>query len=130
MGRAAGADGRERATITSPVGTPPAGRHLKGDLKFLDSSVAGAHVAAGSTAAFSVEGKQIGYSADATVANLDLQKVGEAFAIKALATDRYASALNGTSPSRDRARTPETMNLTASGTLDRFDRFSADGFRS
>ncbi len=106
------------------------GPHLKGDLKFLDSSVAGAHVAAGSTAAFSVEGKQIGYSADATVANLDLQKVGEAFTVKALATDRYASTLNGQIAVQGQGSTPETIEPDRQRHADRFDRFSADRFPS
>ena len=79
--------------------------------------MAGAQVAAGSTAAFSVDGKQIGYAADATVANLDLQKIGEAFTVKALATDRYASTLNGQIAVQGQGSTPETINLTASGTL-------------
>ena len=94
-----------------------AGPHVKGDLKFLDSSVAGTHIAAGSTAAFSVDGKQIGYETDATVANLDLQKIGEAFTIKALATDRYKSSINGHIAARGQGTTPETADLTASGTL-------------
>jgi autotransporter translocation and assembly factor TamB len=94
-----------------------AGPHVKGDLKFLESSVAGTHIAAGSTAALSVEGKQIGYETDATVAALDLEKIGEAFKIKALATDRYKSSINGHINARGQGATPETTDLTASGTL-------------
>ena len=79
--------------------------------------MAGTHVAAGSTAAFSVEGRQIGYETDATVADLDLEKIGEAFKIEALATDRYHSTINGHIAARGQGTTPETTNLTASGTL-------------
>jgi TamB, inner membrane protein subunit of TAM complex len=94
-----------------------AGPQVKGDLKFLDSSVAGTHIAAGSTAAFSVDGKQIGYETDARVADLNLQKIGEAFKIEALATDRYSSAINGHIAVKGQGTTPEAVNLTASGTL-------------
>src|SRR5207302_912034 len=48
------------------------GAVVQGDLRFEPSTVAGATIAAGSTAGFSVNGKDIGYRADATVAGLDL----------------------------------------------------------
>ncbi|MEO8260165.1 MAG: translocation/assembly module TamB domain-containing protein [Acidobacteriota bacterium] len=93
------------------------GPHLKGDVTLLDSAVPGAHIGAGSTAAFSVDGKQIGYAADATVSDLDLQKVGQAFAVTALTEDRYRSSINGHIAAKGQGTTPATIELTASGTL-------------
>jgi len=90
---------------------------LKGDLKFEPSTIAGTQIAAGSTAGFSVDGKDIGYSADATVSNLDLQRVGKEFDVPALATDRYKSTINGHVVANGRGTTPETMDVTANGTL-------------
>ena len=90
---------------------------LKGDLKFEPSTIAGTQIAAGSTAGFSVNGKDIGYSADATVSNLDLQRVGKEFDVPALATDRYKSTINGHVVANGRGTTPETMDVTANGTL-------------
>ncbi|HEV8347622.1 MAG TPA: translocation/assembly module TamB domain-containing protein, partial [Vicinamibacterales bacterium] len=96
------------------AGTPA---NLKGDLRFEPSAIAGAQIAGGSTASFSVNGKEIGYAADATVANLDLQRIGKEFDVPALATDRYASRINGHVTAKGRGTTPETLDVTANGTL-------------
>ena len=96
------------------AGTPA---NLKGDLKFEPSSVAGAQIAGGSTASFSVNGTDIGYAADATVANLDLQRIGKELDVPALAADRYASRINGHVTAKGRGTTPETLDVTANGTL-------------
>jgi hypothetical protein len=90
---------------------------LKGDLQFEPSTIAGAQIAKGSTAAFTVEGKDVGYAADATVANLDLQRIGREFDVPALATDRYASRINGHVTAKGGGTTPETLEVTANGTL-------------
>jgi translocation and assembly module TamB len=101
---------------TAPTAAAPMAT-IKGDLKFLDSSIAGAGIARDSTAGFSLDGKLIGYQADATVADLDLQKIGEAFGARALATDRYKSSINGHIAASGQGTKPEAMTLTASGTL-------------
>jgi translocation and assembly module TamB len=90
---------------------------VTGDLTFLDSSIAGARVAPGSTARFSLDGKQIGYEADATVADLDLEKVGQAFKVDVLAGDRYMSSLNGHIVASGHGTKPEEMTVTAAGTV-------------
>ena len=61
----------------APAADGQARRHINGDLRFEPSTIAGAKIAAGSTAGFSVNGKDIGYKADATVADLDLQRIGD-----------------------------------------------------
>jgi len=87
------------------------------DLRFEPSSIAGARVAAGSTVGLSVSGKDIRYTADAKVADLDLQRVGEQFKVPPLAVDRYKSAINGHVVARGSGTTPKALDLTARGTL-------------
>jgi len=90
---------------------------VQGDAKFLPSDVAGAKIAEGSRAGFSVNGKDIGYSADVTVADLDLQRVGRELTIPALATDGYKSTINGHVVASGRGTTPKEMDFTARGSL-------------
>src|SRR3954468_2743972 len=91
--------------------------NLSADLRFDPSTVAGARIAGGSTAGVTLNGGDVSYRADATVADLDLQKVGDQFAVPALATDRYKSTINGHVIADGHGTTPETMDVTASGTL-------------
>jgi hypothetical protein len=79
--------------------------------------VAGAHISAGSTAGVTVNGSDIAYRADATVADLDLQSIGEQFHVPALADGRYKSAINGHITAAGKGTTPAAMTMTASGTL-------------
>jgi autotransporter translocation and assembly factor TamB len=97
--------------------TGVASGRMTGDLRFEPSTIAGATIASGSTAGFSVNGKEIGYKADATVADLDLQRVGKAFNILALAADRYKSSINGHIVASGHGTTPKEMDVIASGTL-------------
>ena len=90
---------------------------ITGDLRFEPSTVAGAKISGGSTAGVSVEGKNIGYRADATVESLDLERVGREFKIPALADHRYKSAINGHIVASGRGTTLDSMNVTANGTL-------------
>jgi autotransporter translocation and assembly factor TamB len=91
--------------------------HVVADLRFQPSTVGGARIAAGSTAGVTLNGDDIAYRADATVANLDLEQIGQQFRVPALAVDRYKSSINGHLAATGRGTTPETMDLTASGTL-------------
>ena len=100
---------------------------VKADLKFRPSSIAGAEIAGGSTASVTIrrggapgkndDGTAIAYSADATVAKLDLQEIGRQFSVPALATDRYKSAINGHVTAKGSGTTPKEMDVTANGTL-------------
>ena len=87
------------------------------DLRFQPSTVAGTRIAAGSTAGVTVNGPAIAYRADATVADLDLQRIGEQFQVPALADARYQSAINGHIAAAGSGTTPQALDLTASGTL-------------
>jgi autotransporter translocation and assembly factor TamB len=90
---------------------------VSADLRFQPSTVAGARIAADSTAGVTIVGETVAYRADATVADLDLQRVGEQFRVPALATDRYKSSLNGHVVANGRGTTAATVDATASGTL-------------
>jgi autotransporter translocation and assembly factor TamB len=106
---------RGAAPQTSRGAAPQVALH--GDLKFLRSTVAGAQIAGGSRAGFDVNGSDIGYNADATVSNLDLQRIGREFNVAALATDRYTSDINGHLMATGRGTKPEEMNVDASGSI-------------
>ena len=87
------------------------------DLRFEPSTVAGTRIAAGSTAGVTLEGADISYTADANVTGLNLQRVGSEFQVPALATDRYASAINGHVAATGHGTTPQDLDVTAHGTL-------------
>ena len=70
---------------------------------FEPSTIAGAAIAGGSTAGFTINGRAIAYQADATVANLDLQRVGTEFRVPALA-DRSLQELHQRPHRRERQR--------------------------
>src|SRR5262245_19198933 len=97
--------------------TPGGTANVQGDLRFERSAIAGAEIAQWSTASFSVMGHDIGYSADATVSNLDLRRVGREFDVPALSADRYQSTINGHVIAHGRGTTPDTIDVKASGTL-------------
>src|SRR4029079_16607197 len=92
-------------------------QNIKGDVKFLPSTLAGATIAGGSTAGFTMNGKAIGYSADATVQNLDLQRVVREFNVAPLADDKYKSTINAHLVANGSGTTPKEMNLTARGSF-------------
>ena len=101
---------------SEPSGSAQA-RVIDGDLRFDDSTVAGARIADGSTATFSVRGQDVAYQADATVASLDLQRVGRAFNVPALDAERYKSDLNGHVRASLHGSNVKDMEVTATGTL-------------
>lgn len=99
---------------------------ISGEARFEPSTVAGARIAAGSTASFSFStprgappprGRDVSYRADATVSDLDLQRVGNEFKIPALAASRYKSSINARVTADGRGTTPREMEVTANGTL-------------
>jgi hypothetical protein len=90
---------------------------LHGDAAFLDSTVPGAHIQAGSTATFSLNDGAIGYRGDVTADAVNLQRLAEAFNVPVLATDRAASQLNVHLVAAGHGTTPADMELTARGAL-------------
>jgi autotransporter translocation and assembly factor TamB len=90
---------------------------VTGGATFLPSEVAGAKIAGGSTVDFGVNGNDISYGANATVSNLDLQRVGREFNVAPLADDRYKSDINAHLTAKGRGTTPQTITADASGTI-------------
>jgi autotransporter translocation and assembly factor TamB len=88
------------------------------DLRFDPSRVADAQIAGGSTAGVTIMGNEVAYRADASVTELDLQRIGETFNVPALADARYKSRINGHLAASGRGTTPQTIDVTANGTLD------------
>jgi autotransporter translocation and assembly factor TamB len=90
---------------------------VTGGAKFLPSEVAGAKIAGGSTVDVAVNGNDISYGADATVSNLDLQRVGREFKVAALADDRYKSDINAHLEAKGNGTTPRAITVDATGTI-------------
>jgi autotransporter translocation and assembly factor TamB len=104
-----------RAAGTVPQ--DPRQRRITADATFAESTLPGARIAQGSTAGITMNGAALSYRADATVNDLDLQQVGEAFDVPALADARYQSSINAHVTADGTGTTPTEMNLTASGTI-------------
>jgi len=90
---------------------------VKADLQFVDSTVAGARIENGSRVAVDMHGKDLSYDVDATVNGADLQRIGQAFNVPALATDRYKSDLNAHVMANGSGTTLQDLNVKASGTI-------------
>jgi autotransporter translocation and assembly factor TamB len=106
-------------TVQSPRanGKPATNADVVADLRFRPSTVAGATIADGSTAGVTMKGSDLAYRVDATVTDLDLQRVGSELNVPALAADRYQSRINGHLVASGRGTKPEDLDITASGTL-------------
>src|SRR4051812_10920091 len=87
------------------------------DLEFAESKVGDARIAAGSTAGATINGADIAFRADASVSDLDLQQIGDQFRVPALANQRYKSRINGHVAASGRGTDPQSMDVTANGTL-------------
>src|SRR5262249_54933764 len=81
------------------------------------STVAGASIAADSRVSATITDSDIAYDADASVANLDLQRIGKQFNMKALVEDRYKSDINAHVTAKGRGTKPAEMNVDASGAI-------------
>ena len=109
--------GTARSGSGSNVGS--ALSRIEGDLRFAPSTIAGADRER-QHRGFTLDGRGIAYQTDATVDNLDLQRVGTEFRVPALADQRYKSSVNGhivASGSGAIPPRPGETTLTASGTL-------------
>jgi autotransporter translocation and assembly factor TamB len=90
---------------------------VRADLRFNESRLAGATIESGGTAGVTLQGKRVGYRADATVRDLDLQQIGRAFEIAALSEDRFRTGVNGHLSVRGSGSSLAAMNVEAKGTL-------------
>jgi autotransporter translocation and assembly factor TamB len=90
---------------------------LNGDARFHASTIAGAKIAEASTVEFSVNGDEVAYAVDATVSDLDLERLGRAFKVAPLAEERYRSSINGHVVAKGRGTDPQRLGVSANGTL-------------
>ena len=72
------------------------GSSTRGTAALNESTVEGATFSSGTKAEFALSHTEISYSAHGTVANLDLDRLGDALKIDALANPTYDSRINGT----------------------------------
>jgi hypothetical protein len=94
-----------------------AARRITADATFAESTIPGARIAQGSTAGVTMHGSSLSYRADATINGLDLEQVGGAFNVPALADPKYKTAINAHITADGSGTTPTEMNVTASGTV-------------
>jgi autotransporter translocation and assembly factor TamB len=90
---------------------------VEGEGRFEESTVAGVRISSGSIVGLSLQGKDVGYRADATLSEIDLQRLGEAFSVSALASDRYKTRINAHVTAAGQGTTLEKMDVTTRGTL-------------
>lgn len=93
------------------------GRVFSGDLSFAPSTLAGAKIADGTVAQFTLGAGAPAYAAKGEVANLDAQAIGRGFGIPALAADRFRGSLNATFDLKGSGGGSYPLILDASGRL-------------
>ncbi|HEX2443033.1 MAG TPA: translocation/assembly module TamB domain-containing protein [Vicinamibacterales bacterium] len=90
---------------------------MSGDAVLGASRIEGADVASGTTATFRMEGNDVEYAAKGAVTRLDLQRVGKALNVSALAADRFGSSLSGPFDVKGSGKTVDELRIDASGEL-------------
>ena len=93
------------------------GSAFSGTATLSPSELAGARIADGTIAEFNVNGSDIRYGVKGSVSDLDLERIGNAFDIAALADERYRSRVNATFEVRGAAGGKEPLSIDAAGTL-------------
>ena len=104
------------------------GRTVSGSATLDQSTVEGATIAGGTTGTFTVTPREVSYTATGRTADLNLQRIGRALNVQALAKPEYDSSITGdfdvsgtidrVRPGRAaRASAIETMTIDAKGTL-------------
>jgi autotransporter translocation and assembly factor TamB len=101
------------------------GRVFSGDVKLQTSTLAGATIAPGTTGTFSVGNGAPSYSANGAVSSLDIQKVGQGFAIDALKADRFKSRVNAEFNVKGSGGGSTPLTLDASGVITESELFGA-----
>lgn len=93
------------------------GRTISGSARLDESVVEGATIGAGTVAEFRTEAGAISYSARGLISNLDLERLGRALKVEALARPEYASRITSTFDVSGAGTSLEELRLDASGTL-------------
>jgi len=127
-GRAASIDLRDLPPVFRAPGVPSDlqfaytvaghGPVFSADLAFDASTLAGASITPGTTAQIEFGGGRApAYAARGQVANLDIQQIGQGFAIRAITADRFRSRLNATFDLRGSGGGRYPFALDAAGTV-------------
>ncbi|MGE3955766.1 MAG: translocation/assembly module TamB domain-containing protein [Vicinamibacterales bacterium] len=95
----------------------PRDRRVSAELTLAESTVPGARIAAGTTMSALMDGTALSYTAHATVADVDLETVGRAFEVPALADPRYRSRLNTSIAVEGAGTSLADLRMKAGGTL-------------
>ncbi len=90
---------------------------IEGDVTMRESTIAGATLGDGTTASVRVGDGAPSYAATGTVRRLDVERIGRAFRIAALADPKYSSTINGRFAVKGRGTGIDRMQLDASGEL-------------
>ena len=96
------------------------GQAVRGTATLNESSVEGTTIAGGTTAEFALDPDRISYAARGSVANLDLDRIGGALKIEALASPTYDSSITGSfdvagsMPRKPGDASPDTESAAAS----------------
>lgn len=101
------------------------GRAFSGEVRLDASTLAGAAIAPGTRAAFSVGEGAPTYTSQGAVTGLDIQRVGRGFGVAALTADRYKSRINATFSVNAAGGGSSPLSLDATGTLNESDVFGA-----
>src|SRR5262249_17965459 len=95
----------------------PARPILTVDATLADSTVEHTRIAAGSTVRVEARQSEPAYEANAEVQQVDLQELGTAFGVKALADDRYRSRIDGHIELNGRGSALDALQANARGTI-------------
>jgi autotransporter translocation and assembly factor TamB len=93
------------------------GGSIKGSVRLNQSELEGAVIAGGTVAEFASNNGRIAYTARGSVANLNLQRIGNAFNVAALARPEYDSQINAQFDVTGAVSKPDALKLDASGTV-------------
>jgi autotransporter translocation and assembly factor TamB len=92
-------------------------RDVAGRVQFDESTVPGAQIGQGSVVNFTLRDASLSYDADATVAGLDPQRLGESFDVPALASERYKGTVNAHVVATGAGTSLDTLTLEGQGEL-------------
>jgi autotransporter translocation and assembly factor TamB len=95
-----------------------AGKSVGGTATLAESTIEGAIITEGTVAEFASENGRISYAARGNVSNLNLQRIGTAFEIAALAKEEYNSQISGRFNVKGEGTRVDQMRLDASGALE------------
>jgi autotransporter translocation and assembly factor TamB len=100
------------------LGTGRDGTTVSADMTLSPSTIPGAGLVAGSTAGITMRGQMLAYRADLSVTGLDLQEVGVAFDMPALADARFDSAIDGRLTAQGSGTSLGSLQLDANGAIE------------